>query len=263
MVLLLACVYLLHEYDALTPETALLVTGLSSFVVAAWLTIRQKADLSGEALFGRFGREVAIEHWRYGRWTVAAHAISDGYGNLFLFVLPLWGGLEASGALSALMNLIMPISFLQQSLNVVTVPVLSRARSAGYFVEKMLLAAAFFLFSAVAFCGALVLFRSELMDLIYLNRYEAYVDVVFLTALLPVVRSPSMVFDAGLSALERPKDIFKATLASAACAVTFGVSAVALAGVAGAVIGYLLCAIAGLLTRYWILRSCNFGREGG
>ncbi|HEX6173696.1 MAG TPA: hypothetical protein VF089_06745, partial [Candidatus Binatia bacterium] len=211
--------------------------------------------------FGSFGREIALEHWRYGRWTLAAHAISDGYRNLYLFVLPLWAGLGASGALGALMTLIMPMSFLQQSLNVVTVPTLSRARSTGHFVEKMLLAAAFFLFTAVGFCGAIVLFRSELLGLLYLNRYDAYVDIVLLVALLPVVRSLSFVFDAALSALERPKDIFKATLPSAACAVTFGIGAVALAGVAGAVLGQLLSAVVGLLTKYWFLRSCNFGRD--
>lgn len=261
MVLLFASIYLLREYNVLTPETALLATGFNSLVVAVWLAVRQKADLLGQALFGSFGREVATEHWRYGRWTVAAHIISDAYRNLYLFVLPLWGGLEASGALSALMNLVMPISFFQQSLNVVTVPVLSRARGSGHFVEKMLLGAVFFVSTALAFSGLLMLFRSEIMNLLYVDRYDAYVGVVFLVALLPIVRSLSMVFDASLSALERPKDIFKATLVSAACAVTFGIGAIAIAGVAGAVIGQLLCAVAALATEFWILRSCKFGRD--
>jgi O-antigen/teichoic acid export membrane protein len=261
MVLLLSCLYLLNGQNVLTAETALLAAGLSSLVVAAWLAIRQKADLLGEPLFGRFGREVAIEHWRYGRWSVASHVVSDGYRNLYLFVLPLWGGLEASGALSALMNLIMPISFFQQSLNVVTVPVLSRARSTGHFVEKMLLAAVFFVSTALAYCGLLVLFRGEIVNLLYVDRYDAYVDVLYLVALLPIVRSLSLVLDASLSALERPKDTFKATMASALCAVTFGMGALAVAGVAGAVSGHLLSAIAGLATEYWILRSCKFGSQ--
>jgi O-antigen/teichoic acid export membrane protein len=261
MVLLLGCLYLLNGQGALTAETALLANGLTSLVVAVWLAVRQKAELLGEALFGSFGREVAMEHWRYGRWSVAAHVVSDGYRNLYLFVLPLWGGLEASGALSALMNLVMPISFFQQSLNVVTVPVLSRARRTGHYVEKTLLAAAFFVSTALVYCGLLFLFRGEIVNLLYVGRYDAYVDVLILVALLPIVRSLSFVFDASLSALERPKDIFKATIASAACAVTFGIAAVAMAGVAGAVVGHLLCAIVGLATEYWILRSCRFGGE--
>jgi O-antigen/teichoic acid export membrane protein len=261
MVLVLAAIYGLRSLDMLSPETALLASGFTSLLVAIWLAIRQKARLFEEPLRGSFGREVALEHWRYGRWTLAAHVISDSYRNLYLFVLPFWGGLEASGALTALTNLVMPMSFLQQSLNVVTVPVLARARGSGNFREKILLGVAFFFLTAVAFSGLLALFRSEIVELLYVDRYVEYVDIVCLVALLPVVRSISMVFDATLSALERSKDVFKATLASAACAVTLGLGAVAAAGVAGAVVGLLLCAIAGLIAEYWILRSCKFGSE--
>lgn len=262
MALLLASSYLLYRLSALSPTTTLFLMAAASLIVATWLAIRQKAKPFEESLRGDFAREIALEHWRYARWTLPARLLDAGYRNLFFFVLPIWGGLGATGALRALMNLIMPIAFMEGTLGVVTVPALVRARNSGTMLEKMLLGMAFFVISAVVYGAGLILFRNEIIELLYAGRYGDHVDLMWLIALIPVARSASMILSSALRAMERPSDFFWATLAGAICATTIGLGAVAIAGTLGAVMGLLLSAFVTLIALLWLVRSA-FRSEGG
>lgn len=242
LILLLTGTYLLHYHSFLTPTSALLLMAATSLVVAIWLGIRQGAKLFDEGLRSKFALEVATEHWRYARWTIPARLMNAGHRNLVFFILPYWSGLEATGALRALMNLTMPMGFIEHSLMVVIVPTLVRARDSGTLREKVLLATGFFLVTSLIYGIALVVFQNQIIQLLYGGRYGSYADLVWVLALIPVIGSVSVVLDATLRALERPKDIFWAISGGALVGVTFGIGAVILAGAVGAVISLLLSA---------------------
>jgi len=256
LVVLLVAAYSFFRLGILTPETALFLMAAASLAVAIRLAIRQKADLRAEKLWGPFAREVAIEHWRYARWMLPAQLLTAARNNLFYFILPIWAGLEATGALRAFSNLTMPIGFMGYSLGGILVPMLVRARNNNSFVEKTVLAFVLFLGNSALYAAVLILFQNEIVGTLYQNKFDDYAYLVWLVALVPVVQSPAIVVGAALRALERPKEVFWATLAGVTCAVTLGLGAVALSGVLGAAIGNLLSAsvITGVLL--YMLWSC-------
>lgn len=255
LVVLLASTYLFFRLDILTPATALFLMAATSLAVAIRLAIRQKADLFAEKLWGPFARDVVLEHWRYARWMLPAQMLTAGRNNLFFFVLPIWAGLEATGALRAFTNLILPIGFMGHSLGMILVPILVRARMNRSLPEKTILAFCLFLVSAIAYAAVLVLLNDEILRFLYAGKYADYAYLIWLIALLPIVQSPSVVIGAALRALERPKDVFWATLAGVGCAVTIGLGAVALAGVFGAAAGNLLSASVIMVVLMYLLWS--------
>lgn len=255
LVLLLTGTYLLHRLSFLTPTSALLLMAATSLVVAIWLGVRQGAKLFDERLRSKFALEVATEHWCYARWTIPTRLMKAGYRNMVFFILPYWGGLEATGALRALMNLTMPMGFIEHSLAVVMVPTLVRARANGTLHEKVILAIAFFFVTSFVYGIALVVFQDQIIQLLYGGRYGSYADLVWVIALIPVIGSVSIVIDSTLRAIERPKDIFWAILAGALVGFTFGIGAVIYAGAFGAVISLLLSASVSMILMLVLLRS--------
>jgi O-antigen/teichoic acid export membrane protein len=249
LVLLLLLAYGFFQLGILTPSTALFLMAGTSLVVAIRLAVRLGADLRAEKLRGPFAREVMLEHWRYARWMLPAHLLIAARNNLFYFILPVWAGLEATGALRAYSNLIMPIGFMGHSLSTILVPILVRARANGSLAEKTVLGFLLFLGNAIAYAAVLILFQDAIVEAVYPNKYDAYAHLVWLIAILPVVQSPSIVLGAALQALEKPKNVFWATLAGVGSAVTVGLALVALWGALGAAIGNLVSAsvITGLL----------------
>ena len=257
MFLLMGGTYLLRSLEILSPASALFLMAATSLVVAIWLAIRQGAKLFDEKLRGAFAREITIEHWRYGRWTFPAQFINDAKNNVFFFVLPTWAGLEATAALRALINLIMPISFMLHSLGLITVPLFVRARISGSLHEKMVLATGFYVISSLLYGAGLIVFSSEIIELLYAGRYSEYGYLIWLLALLPIVNSVGLILGSVLSALERPKEVFWPAVAGLACAATIGLAATAFAGVIGAVIGLLLSTAASTGLLVWFLRPAR------
>ncbi|MGE0294526.1 MAG: polysaccharide biosynthesis C-terminal domain-containing protein [Hyphomonadaceae bacterium] len=240
MVLILAGTYLLNLLDVLTPATALLMMAAASLPVAIRLGIRQGVKLFEERLSGPFGREVAREHWRYARWTIPAKILADIVTNAFVFALPIWVSLEATGAFRALINLVLPMSFMASSLSVILVPIMVRARVNNTMPEKLLVSLAFFMLTAIGYSAALILFDDEIVRLLYSDKYAAYSNLVWLIALLPIVQAPSNALSAGLFAMEKPRDVFWITLAGASVAMTIGLGATYAFGLAGAIAGNVL-----------------------
>lgn len=244
LVVLLLLVYGFFQFDILTPATALFLMAGTSLVVAIQLAVRQRADLRTEKVGGPFAREVLLEHWRYARWMLPAQLLIAARNNLFYFILPTWAGLEATGALRAYSNLIMPISFMGHSLSSIIIPILVRARANRSLVEKTLVGFLLFLGNAIAYAAVLILFQDEIVGALYPNKYDAYAHLVWLVALLPVVQSPSIVLDAALRALEKQRQVFWATVAGVGSAVTVGLALVAMWGAYGAALGNVVSASA-------------------
>jgi O-antigen/teichoic acid export membrane protein len=240
MCLVLAGAYLLNKLDLLSPATALFVMAAASLAVAIRLAIRQRVRLFDEPLRGAFARDVAIQHWHYAKWMVPAKVLGDMVTNVFIFVLPIWVSLEATGVFRALINLVMPLSFMGSSLGLILVPVMVRARSNNSMPEKLIVSLAFFLLTAIGYSLVLVLFNDEIVTLLYKEKYVAYAGFLWLIALLPIVHAPSNSLGAAMRAMERPREVFWITFAGACVAATVGLGLTAVAGLAGAIIGNVL-----------------------
>ena len=67
-------------------------------------------------------------HWQYGRWIGATGLVSWFNGYIYYFLLPIWGGLAATGALKAILNLVMPILQSDAALVTLLTPAFVRSR---------------------------------------------------------------------------------------------------------------------------------------
>jgi O-antigen/teichoic acid export membrane protein len=185
--------------------------------------------------------EVAIDHWRYGRWAIASAAVSWFPGQIYYTLLPTWIGLEGSAALRALFNFVMPVLQAIAALNLLLLPALVRDRRTGGHKKMTGTMLLFFAVSAVGcalFLTALWVFRGQLFQVFYGGRYGQYAGwPLIFAAALPLGTCATAVFGNAVRALERPDRVFWAYIGSALSTAVLGIPMAARFGVCGALAG--------------------------
>jgi O-antigen/teichoic acid export membrane protein len=227
---------------ALTPFSAFLGMGLASLVASAILIGRVTEKSEGLGARVSF-REIAGDHWKYGRWAVASAAVSWFPGHVYYSVLPVWLGLEGAGALRALTNFVMPVLQAIAALNMLLIPSLVRDRRQGgtpRMNRTMILFFALFCAGCAVYLAALWFFRAQVFQIFYGGQYKQFAGwPLLLTGLLPIGGCASSVLGNALRALERPDFMFWAYIASALSAGLIGIPCAAKFGVSGALFGIL------------------------
>jgi O-antigen/teichoic acid export membrane protein len=266
--ILLMWLYRRAFYVILKPEWALLGAG-SYFVllVGAAAVLRLTARVTPAAAFGAMGgsallvslllalrlrplwaagepsaASAAREHWRYARWAVASAGLTWIPANLYFALLPVWAGLEGNAALRALTNLVMPPMHALSALSLLLVPILVRQGGAKTrpVVGRLLPA---FAAGGGLYYTTLVVFRREIMTLLYGGRYSEVVPLVPLIGLFAFLAGPLSLLGAALRAQERPDKVFWSYLAASAAALGSGVPLAARFGVPGALAGLLFSSL--------------------
>jgi O-antigen/teichoic acid export membrane protein len=238
LLLLISMVAALETYDVLGVAAALLAIGLSSLVAALWLAprlgvIMKRRDSPISV------REVAENHWRYGRWASATGIAGFVPGNIYYLLMPIFGGLAATGALRAMMILTQPIVQATNAMRLLLMPVLVRCRGTPAFERKLRLYTVLLTAGPLLFWLLLGLGGSELVRLLYGDRFGEHATLLWGVGLLPVLASVSGILGAAMCSAERPDLPFYAGLTGAIVALTLGVGLMAWFGLAG-VIGALL-----------------------
>jgi O-antigen/teichoic acid export membrane protein len=242
---------------SLTPFSAFIGMGFASLVSSVLLFGRVAPRVAAAAPLTTF-REVAVDHWKYGRWAVASAAVSWFPGHIYYSVLPFWLGLEGAGALRALTNFVMPVLQAIAALNMLLIPSLVRDRREGgmrQMNQTMLRFFALFCAGCVVYLAALWLFRAQVFQLFYGGQYKQFAGwPLLLVGLLPLSGCASAVLGNALRALERPDRMLWAYVASAASTVVIGIPCAMKFGVSGALFGIhcsSLALVATLLLSYW------------
>jgi O-antigen/teichoic acid export membrane protein len=249
---LIALVVWLHAAGMLSPGTAILAMGVSALPAAGLHLVWLRPQWSGIPE-GLTPREVAREHWGYGRWVLAAVFPSWTLTNLYYLALPAWFGLKAAGALKALMNLSMPARHSLVASGALVLPLLVRHRDTGgprLMRQTVRRITVLFAVGAAIYCPLLWFFRTQIIELLYGGRYLEYSGLpVLLVGLMPMVTVCTVTFSGALSAFERPDRAFWANLSAGALAASLGLWLTASWGVVGALAGYLAsyAAFAGVL----------------
>lgn len=251
---LLAAAVWLYRTGKLSLVTAVLAMALAAAVAASLQLARLCPRWThGEALSVS---DVAREHWQYGRWALASAAAMWVPLNVYYLVLPAWGGLEAAGALKALMNLANPALHSLIAFGMLIVPLLVRHRDRGgieLMRQTLRRLIGLFLLGATAYAVLLWLFRIELLHLLYGGKYLQYSAApIFLVSLLPLGASLTVLIGCTLRSLELPNLVFWSYAASCAVAVCLGIPLAVKFGLWGALVG--LCstylATAGFMFRF-------------
>lgn len=246
LLLMCAGIYGLSAYHALTVSRALAVLAISSAVASVWLAFRLlRQPKRGIAQLHPI--VIAQEHWSYGRWAVGSSALSWIPSNIFYIALPLWGGLQASAALKALMTLIMPLVQAKMALTTLLVPALVRARGQPRFLHLLRVSAGLLVSGSLLYWLALGSFNQPILHVVFQGKYDEYGALLWWLGLLPVFMAVASVLKSALRALERPDRVFWGNLASTLFVLSLGLGAVVLWGLAGAVsatvMSYLLLAL--------------------
>ena len=243
LMLMMAGVFVLYRLAWLTTGSALGVMGVASLVAGIWLAARLRVGRPSRPA-GAHLLETLGDHWEYGRWAAATTVLGWVPLNISYVLLPAWQGLEASGALKALMNLVLPVMHANTALAMLLVPMLVRTRGAAEFHRLMTRTVAVLAGGAAVYGGLLVLVHRPFVAWLYGGQYR--IDDRALWFLLVALPMQAMVevLCGGLRALARPDQIFRAHACSSVIAATLGVSCAAAWGVTGAAAGLALSSAA-------------------
>ncbi len=206
--------------------------------------------------------EVRRSHWTYARWSLSTTALYWLASSIYTPMTAALAGLEATAALRAAENLLLPMSQVLTALGLLLLPRFSeqhRLRGRGYLrtaaVKTALLAAT----AASMYTVGVLLFGGKLIGLIYgADRYAESLSLVPFQGVAVVFRA---IADTGLGiavrAAGRPDIGFWTTAAAAVATLTVGLGLVSRGGAQGAAAGWMIssaasCAVSICLFRGWL-----------
>ena len=243
-VAMLGAAVLLLRYGWLSPTTAIAAMALASMLTALVHVVRLRPRIRAVAVPWRAALD---DHWQYGRWTLASAVAVWFPLNVYYYVLPASSGLEAAGALRALLNVANPGLHSLAALTLVLTPAFVRAREVGGdpSVDRMVLRASEICFAgALAFLVPLAMFHADILRMLYGTKYAASVWPVMLAGLLPLAASVTTTVGSALRAIERPRQVFLSYAVFTLAAALIGVPLSSRWGVTGALSGMLLSYLA-------------------
>lgn len=259
LLLVLLGTQLLHVFGALSVFNAVLVIGFASLVACLWLSVGLRVPPAAADLGVR---TIARDHWVYGRWSTGAGLLGWVPTEIFYVVLPIWGSLQDTAALKALMNLLVPALQTQFVLGNLLTPALVRLRGRPEFTHTLAVASGA---AAVAFSGYWVVvgvLHEPLTRWLYAGRFVEQSSLLWAFGAVPLLGGLAAVMTSALRALERPDRVFWAAVASGAVAVA-SLAIVAAWGIHGVAAGRALSALVFLaLMEAFVVRFTRQERRG-
>jgi len=256
MVLTLFGAFSLYYFKWLSPTTALFIMAIASLLSGLWLFFKLRVHCNFRK-DREFIRDVLNDHWKYGRWASGTAALSWIPGNIFTLFLPIWWGLEASAAYKALINMILPMMHVTTALGAIFLPVLVDRRGLPNFRHLILLFSIFVILVTVIYWVLLGVFSEVIISFLYTGKYLEYVDLLWLTGIIPIMGGLVTISGCALQAMELPSKVFLAYVASSVATLSIGLLFVLSLGVSGAMIGTLIAYIITGSIMTGILASCQ------
>lgn len=243
---------LLYRFGVLTSMAAQLLMGVAAIAASSvilkklghvWLPRRPAIDT----------RPLLNEHWNFFRWSGGAGALSFAQGVAFYLVLPVFSGLEASAALRAMNNFIMPVLQSDGALAALIAPELARARQRPHELSRMVRWSKRLFALEGVICWVLVaVFRHDLVRFTYGDRYHDYADLLLVLGAVPLLASRGNLLGALLRVHLRVRQAFWSNAVAASISLVLGFATMAKYGafaVVGATITSEIVRIA-MMTRF-------------
>lgn len=229
-----------------------LLNGMSAFVVVAlaWMIAilsvardhplrigtRDASDfLLGEPGYWR-------EHWNYCRWVLLTALVFQFTAQAYFWVVAGVLSVKDVARLRALYNLVLPVDQGFAAITLVVLPRMALLFAAGESGKlRAMWRQCSLAFLALSSLFALVVGGASLplMHAVYGGKFDEVAPLLRWYVLLPVVMGVGNAANAALKAMERPKAVFCAYLASGATTFLVGIPLVMHLGLRGAVYGML------------------------
>ncbi len=134
-VLLFSAVWLLHHLGWFSALTAFLAIAAAGLLASILLLLRIGPEKSGGVY--HLHLPVVKEHWHYGRWALGSSIFTWISWNSWYTILGSSSGLADTGALKALLNLVMPVTQSCAALSLLVLPYTSHiAHAEGWAGAK-------------------------------------------------------------------------------------------------------------------------------
>jgi O-antigen/teichoic acid export membrane protein len=253
MAVLMGGAYVLFRLEWLSSPAAFILMGVASAASALW--IRSRLPAASREGSREFRKEIAAQHWQYGRWAVGTGLLGSVVLNLYYLVIPLWHGLEGTATLRALMNVMMPALHTFLALWVVALPRFVRARETpafGMLIRRLLLVCCT---AAAANWFVLGLTHNYVVGALYGGAYTDDSRLLWILGLVPLGYAAIAVLENALRSLERSDEVFRAYVVSSAASCLIGIPLTFRWGVSGAVVGLVIAPALSVCSMSWSLRT--------
>jgi O-antigen/teichoic acid export membrane protein len=214
---LLSGVAIWHYFHALNGFTAFLIMGAASAAVSAHLLRTLAPEWNPKTT--PTSSEVALEHWRFGRWELARVGFDWAGENISYALTAAFLGMSQVGALKAILTLFLPLSHILTALRRLILPHLSSVSgSEGISAANASIKTVNLINFALCLvnCFILVIFGRTIFRMLYGGRFMEVAWLVPWAGLTQVFASPVNGFDMGLRALRSPATVFTASASGAA-----------------------------------------------
>lgn len=244
--------YFLNSY------TAILVLAIASLFCSVFLLLRlcamQKTDLTIEF------NKIFLQNWRYARWLVGSALFMVLAGQMQIFVAGNLLGVKDAGVIDVMQTFSQPMILTIGAVSALVTPRLSYdyTQKKIFALKHKVNVVAAFLFCLSLFYEVMLFFsRGSLERILYNGKFGAYVDLIPLFGLVPVLLSLYWSAAIGLQAAQKPQAIMLVSLAWFPASVGFGFFFTRWFGLRGAalgtILGYLVIVIVcWVLYRRWI-----------
>lgn len=232
----------LRYLELIGPTSTLIVMAIGSLFSGFWIYYKLEV-YSNSKIEPELIRSVLKNHWRYGRWASGSSALAWIPGNVFMFLLPIWSGMEAPAAYKAILNLILPMINVNIALSSLLLPVLVLTKETQRF-GKLVIHVSALLFMLTSIYGLLLwFFGKAIIQFLYTGHYSEYVGLLWITGLILIMDAIITISCNALQALELPNKVFLSNVASTGATLTVGVMFVFIWDVRGAMLGWLTALI--------------------
>jgi O-antigen/teichoic acid export membrane protein len=183
------------------------------------------------------------EHWKYSRWVLLTALVFQFTTQAYYWLSAAFLSVKETGELRAIYNVIAPIEQVSGAIALLILPMLSfryatrKLRGLVPLWKGYLLG---WLCASALFAAILNIYSRNLMHLLYNGKFDELAPSLGYLAFLPFLMAVGNTVNAALKAMERPKAVFHAYVASGIATIAGGIPLLIHFRFRGAVYGMLL-----------------------
>ncbi|HUB58879.1 MAG TPA: glycosyltransferase [Candidatus Micrarchaeia archaeon] len=258
---ILLVIFGLHASGRVTPFGAFMALAVAGAVAGAVLLIWIRPKFLSSSTDASF---VTIwkQHWVYGRWVLVTAVVYWVSGQAaYYFIAAAFLKMEDVGTISALQNLVAPLSQFLTALSLLLLPWASTQladKGAATFQRAIRGITLLFTVAGLAYFILVVEFGRQLTEVLYRGKYAQSVALIPMLALSQLLMAVSQGPVIGLRAMQRPSRVFVGYSVAAVFSVLVGLVLTKHWGARGNVTGMAASSCCFLLTTaycYWSERK--------
>jgi O-antigen/teichoic acid export membrane protein len=255
-ILLMGGLFVAHYLGMESSMTGFGLMGAASLLSGLVTLLWWRGGFTRGSAFIRMDK-VMTSHWHFGKWALAAAALSVAASQIQILMTASMIDLEAAGAFKAMQNLIMPMVQIIAAISIMGLPILSAdfgredytsLRRKGFLISGALVGLAI-----MYFC-ALWLLSVPLDQWLYGGKYSAYVWTIAPLGLAPILIAWTTGYSLIMRSIQRVQFYIISGVASGITGIISSFFLVKAWGITGSVASLVITYSVALIVEYSLYR---------